>query len=103
MPVRRAIFDGLKFDEWASDDVLNIRINSLEAERSVLAARRATTSKFQVQKGYGQEQIEIAASILSSTDKGQDGLIRLVTKTPGHGITESGERWLYIVLLHPMR
>jgi hypothetical protein len=82
------------YQRHTNKNILEIDLDSHESARTILTARRATTSGFDYSSQPAQvENLEIAASILhSSSDEDQPSL-RIITKSAGVENSSSKERW----------
>ena len=82
-------------DEY-SGHILEIDLDSQESARSILTARRATTSQFHHENQPAQEELIIAASILHHSGKEQEPSISIITRSPDSQISSPKERWLLV-------
>ncbi|KAJ8106574.1 hypothetical protein OPT61_g9442 [Boeremia exigua] len=75
--------------------ILEIDLDSPEAARSVLAARRTITSNFQYGHQAKPEYWDIAASIFHHSGDDQEPVIRVITRSPDSTRLSPKERWLH--------
>jgi hypothetical protein len=82
------------YQRHTNKHILEIDLDSHESARTILTARRATTSGFDHRSQAAQvENLGIAASVLhSSGDEDQSGL-RVIKKSAEVQSTSSKERW----------
>jgi hypothetical protein len=79
-----------------SQHILEIDLDSLESARTILTARRATTSNFRDGKPPAQEDFDIAASLLHFSGEGHDARMQIITRSPGSEQMGPRERWMYV-------
>ncbi|KAF3041593.1 hypothetical protein E8E12_009247 [Didymella heteroderae] len=80
------------------EHILEIDLDSLESARSILAARRATTSNFHQESRPVQEQFNLAASLFhQSGEERRLPTVRFITKSPRPGSSSCKERWLHLI------
>jgi hypothetical protein len=82
------------YQQHTNKHILKIDLDSHESARTILTARRATTSGFDHRSQPAQvENLEIAASILHSSDNEDQSGLRIIKKSAEVQNSSSKERW----------